>query len=169
MKITLNLALSAALLFVSCSKGGAAEKPVALVTGPRDANAAELAVLAPLVKGSKLFEYEVSDIKMTPSEGLAVALVKSGGFLPDGGPTDGGSCDPSQRDEARAYLTLWLANDAGSPSLVRGPYAIFTRPINMPQAEVDRLALALADIVNANVNVPVPPSLASGNQQPQTK
>jgi hypothetical protein len=62
---------------------------------------------------------------------------------------------------------VWLAQDGGSPSLVRGPYAIFTRPVNMPQFEADRLAAAFADVINANVNVPVPAALADGNPQAQ--
>ena len=178
MKNSQKIALSLAVVLVmSCTKP--AEKPAGAppptptaatattptLTEPRDANAGELAVVAPLVKGGKLLNYTVTDIKMTPKEGLAVALRKAGGFLPDGGPTDGGSCDPSHPDEALAYLTVWLASDGGTPSRVRGPVAIITRPVNMPQSEVDRLAAAFADIIAANVNVPVPPALADGNKQ----
>ncbi len=173
MKNSQKILSVAVVLVMSCTKP--AEKPAGApsptpaptptLTSARDANAGELAVVAPLVKGGTLLNYTVTDIKMTPKEGLAVALRKAGGFLPDGGPTDGGSCDPSHPDEAVTYLTVWLASDGGSPSLVRGPFAIFTRPVNMPQSEADRLAAAFADVIGANVNVPVPPALADGPSQ----
>ena len=173
MKNSQKILSVAVVLVMSCTKP--AEKPAGApsptpaptptLTSARDANAGELAVVAPLVKGGTLLNYTVTDIKMTPKEGLAVALRKAGGFLPDGGPTDGGSCDPPHPDEAVTDLNGWLASDGGSPSLVRGPFAIFTRPVNMPQSEADRLAAAFADVIGANVNVPVPPALADGPSQ----
>ncbi|MDP1823169.1 MAG: hypothetical protein Q8L48_08010 [Archangium sp.] len=149
--------LTLAALNLACSRDAAPPRPL---TAPRDAEAAELAVVAPLVKGGTLLNYTVEDIKRVPGQGLLVVLVKAGAFLPDGGESDGGpGCDPSHPDEARAGLAVSLVSKEGSPgAVIKGPYAIWTRPVNVPQAEADRLAAALAALIDADR--PVPASLS---------
>ena len=148
-----------ALMTLGCPRENA---PPKAETAMRDAEAAELAVVAPLVKGGSLLNYTVDAIKLVPNQGLVVALVKAGAFLPDGGTTDGGpGCDPSHPDEARLGLAVALVPDGGSPgALIKGHWAIHTRPVNVPQFEADRLAAALAELLDGDA--PVPASL-SGN------
>lgn len=173
-KIALAVVVAIVVVFVADRRMNSGGRPqpappptAAMLTSARDANAEELALLAPLVKEAPLLNYTVKDIKMTPKEGLVVALAKTGAFDPDGGDADGGGCDPSQPNEARVYLTVWPAHEGSSEALVRGPYAIYSRPVNMPQTEADRLAAAFADVINANLKVPMPPALADGQKQVQ--
>lgn len=134
------------------------------VTGPREADAAALAVVAPLVKGGNLLNYTARTIMLVPGQGMVVTLAKAGGFYPDGGASDGGAnCDPSQVDEARLTIALAPLAPAATPAFKKGPYAIFVSPQNVPQFEADRLGAAFAELVNAKA--PVPASLSDGSEQ----
>lgn len=108
---------------------------------PREAGPAELALVAPLVKGGKLLDYTVLAIYGVERGGLTVVLGK---------------------EKALVYLTVAMASDAGplAPAVV-GPYAIFKSILNAPAEEAERLQGAFGEILRANVAVPAPPGLAT--------
>ncbi len=160
------LALAVLLPLMGCKSADRTDAPQKAVASPREADAETLALVAPLVKGGKLLNYTVTSIMIVKDKGVVVSLMKAGGFYPDGGETDGGpGCDPSQVDEAQLSLELMQAPKGGSSGgLLKGPYAIYARPRNVPQFEADRVAAALADLLSTRVDLPIPAALSGGPQ-----
>ncbi len=108
---------------------------------PREAGPAELALVAPLVKGGKLLDYTIVAIYGVESGAITVVLAK---------------------DKALVYLTVAMASDAGPLALaVVGPYAIFKSMMNVPEGDIDRLWNAFSEIIKANAGVPAPPGLST--------
>jgi hypothetical protein len=115
--------------------------PMTFPTPPlKEAGPAELALVAPLKKGSKLLDYEVRSI--TGVEGGVIwVMVK--------------------KEETVVYLTIALTAGATSLApLTVGPYGIYTSALQPPPGDQERLGAALLEVLKANVAAPVPPGLS---------
>lgn len=118
------------------------EQPRPVPVPAREANAAELAFVAPLVPGAKLLDYDIKSIIGVEHGGLWLRLEK--------GPVG-------------LYLTIALAStaDAGPlPPTVVGPYALFDSGSNVPMADAERLRTAVGAVLMGHPEVPPPPGLA---------
>jgi hypothetical protein len=105
----------------------------------RPANAAELALVAPLAPGSRLADYEVVRIEGVERGALRVVCAK---------------------EQAVVRLDVALAADDGPPPpATAGRYAIFWNAHDAPLDEAERLAKALAEVVKKNAGAPVPEGL----------
>jgi hypothetical protein len=119
-------------------------------TIPSDAPAsdAELAILSPLREGGALGEFEITRIEPIGEDGLLQITCRRGG--------------------AAVRLEVALAVDGGPlPPAVAGRYAVFYALEKAAPADGQRLALALAAILEANTAAPIPPGLGPfGSKQP---
>lgn len=108
---------------------------------PSSAGAAELALVAPLVPGSALADFEVAAIQAVSAEGTLRVLC--------------------ERGEASVALDVGLVADGGPiPPAVAGRYAIFYAIRGATSQEGERLAAALAAILEQNAAAPIPPGMA---------
>ncbi len=117
---------------------------------PRPASPAELAVVAPLRPGHALADFEVTAIMAVDASGaLRIAC---------------------GRGEASVTLELTLATDAGpTPPARAGPYAIFyALRVGATHEQGERLAAALATIIQTNAEAPIPPGMAPRPPGPPT-
>ena len=116
---------------------GASSAPSAMRA---QASAEELAILAPLKEGSTLGGFEVAEIDPVGGDGvLRIVCAKQG---------------------ARVRLDVSLAVDGGPPPpAVAGRYAIFYALEKAVPADGERLALALAAILQTNATAPTPQGL----------
>jgi len=99
----------------------------------------ELALVAPLVVGSSLGDFEVVEIDAIQKGVLDVVCRKG-----------------------RSVVRLWiaLASDKGpEPPAQAGKYAVFYSVRGGDPADAERLAKALADVVGKHADVPVPKRL----------
>jgi hypothetical protein len=122
----------------SSSKRAAAPAPAppppVLPAGPE-----ELALLAPLVVGSSLADYEVAEIHAVRKGVIELVC---------------------RKDRANVRLSIALAADKGpEPPARADTYAIYYSLRNADPAEAERLAKALAEIVGKHLDVPVPKGL----------
>lgn len=115
---------------------------------PRPAGAAERALLAPLREGSPLGDFEVKSIGAVNEQGV-LRVVCAG-----------------DRAEVRLDIAL-LADDGPEPPAVAGRYAIFYSLKNATPEDGERLAAALAAVLNANAAAPIPPGLAPFTPAPK--
>ncbi|MRG90758.1 hypothetical protein [Polyangium spumosum] len=108
---------------------------------PRPAGPAELALVAPLAPGSSLDGFTVREI-------LAVR--------------DGVLTLVCEKDRSVVRLSIALAADDGpTPPAVAGKYAIFYSARRGDPAEAERLAKALAALLEKHPDVPAPPGMTS--------
>lgn len=114
-------------------------------TGPaqaQPAGPAELAVVAPLRPGHALADFEVTAIlAINPAGALRIAC---------------------EQGEAGVTLELTLASDAGpAPTARAGPYAIsYALRVGATHEQGERLAAALASILERNQGAPIPPGMS---------
>lgn len=107
--------------------------------GRPSAGPVELAVVAPLHRGSALVDYLVEHVGPIGAEGQVSLECRRGG--------------------ARARLDIArLAPGAPEPPAKAGPYAIYYGN-DAPPGDGVRLALALADVIGKNLSAPVPRGL----------
>jgi hypothetical protein len=106
------------------------------------AGPAELALLAPLGPGSALVDFEVAEIHAVGDEGTLRVLC--------------------ERGEAIVALDVGLVAEAGpTPPATAGRYAIFYNTLRgATPKEGERLAMALAAILEQNATAPTPPGMA---------
>lgn len=131
-----------------CSNGSSSSdaKPLPSSSGSTPSNPAptparaagqdELALVAPLVVGSSLEGYEVTEIQAIHRGALNVLCRKE-----------------------RSTVRLWisLASEKGpEPAAKADKYAVFYAASRMDPAEAERLSKALAEIVGKHADVPVP-------------
>ncbi len=108
-------------------------------TPPRPANPGELALLAPVVPGGKLGDFEVTEVLGVEGGVLAIVCKK--------GP-------------ARIVLTVGLLASGGpSPPASTDRYAVFYSLRGATPEDGERVAKALAAVLEANRTVPPPPGL----------
>ncbi len=106
---------------------------------PRPANSAETAIVAPLTAGSELAGFQVKAVQT--SDGRALDVV-------------------CQKGAARIVLTVALYGQGGpSPPASTDRYAVFYSLRGAEPEDGERLAKALASVLEANKNVPPPPGL----------
>jgi hypothetical protein len=106
----------------------------------RPAGPAELALVAPLVPGARLENFEVREVRAVESGVLTLVLAK---------------------ERAIVRLSVALAEDAGpAPPALAGRYAIFYSLRNAQPEDGERLARALARILDKHADVPAPPGLS---------
>jgi hypothetical protein len=113
------------------AKTASSAAPTNLPAGPE-----ELALVAPLVVGGSLDSFEVTEIQAIRKGVLNVACRKD-----------------------RAIVRLWIALDAEKapkPPAVAGKYAVFYSVRDGDGAEAERLAKALAQIVEKHADLPAP-------------
>ena len=109
---------------------------------PRPAGPAELALVAPLTPGGTLEGFTVREIFAVENGVLTLVCAK---------------------DRAVVRLSIALAADGGpAPPALAGKYAVFysARGKSDPQ-DAERLARALAAILEKHPDVPVPPGMTS--------
>ena len=107
------------------------------------ASEAELALLSPLNEGDSLGGFDVAEIAPIDSEGLHRITCR--------------------KNDAAVRLDVALAMAAGGPRppAVAGRYAVFYSLETGDPGDGQRLARALASIIEANAAVPIPPGLGS--------
>jgi len=107
------------------------------------AGPAELALLAPLGPGSALLDFEVAEIHAVGDEGTLRVVCGRG--------------------EAIVALDVGLVAEAGpSPPARAGQYAIFYNTLkSATPREGERLAVALAAILEQNAAAPIPPGMTA--------
>jgi hypothetical protein len=106
---------------------------------PRPAGPAELALVAPLVPGARLEDFEVREVRAVEAGVLTLVCAK---------------------DRASVRLSVALAEaDGPPPPALAGRYAVFYSLRNAQPDDGDRLARALAKILDAHADVPTPPGL----------
>ncbi len=113
------------------SKPASSAAPTNQPAGPE-----ELALVAPLVVGGSLDGFEVTEIQAIHKGVLNVAVRKE-----------------------RVTVRLWIAVDsekAPKPPAVAGKYAVFYSVRSGDPAEAERLAKALAQIVEKHADIPPP-------------
>lgn len=110
---------------------------------PHPAGPAELAVVAPLRPGDALADFEVTAILAVDAAGALRVACEQG--------------------EAGLTLEVTLATDTGPPPPARaGRYAIFyALRVGATHEQGQRLAAALAAVLAANAETPIPPGMAS--------
>ena len=116
---------------MASSSSAPAAPPVA-----RAAGAEELALVAPLVVGSSLVDFEVIEIHAMHKGVLDIVCRKG-----------------------RSVVRLWiaLASETGpEPPAMSGKYAVFYSVRSGDPADAERLAKALAEIVGKHSDVPIP-------------
>ncbi|MDI1445230.1 hypothetical protein [Polyangium sp. 6x1] len=108
---------------------------------PRPAGPAELALVAPLAPGDTLDGFTVREILAVQDGVLTLVCAK---------------------DRALVRLSVALAADGGpAPPAVAGKYAVFYSARGSDPAVGERLAKALAAILEKHPDVPVPPGMTS--------
>ncbi|HZS35822.1 MAG TPA: hypothetical protein VFF06_03300 [Polyangia bacterium] len=111
----------------------------------RPASEAERALVAPLAVGAPLDDYQVREIHAVEKGVLRVVLA---------------------RDAASVNLDVALAGPGANRALASaGPYAIFYSLKNAPDADGQRLAKALAAVIQPNAALPPPPGLTTFEPQ----
>lgn len=151
---TNRIAVRLLLICVACSAGACSKPtadpaPVASSTAappapptPPPAGPAgpeELALVAPLVVGSKLGNYEVTKIHAIHKGVLELVC---------------------RREQARVHLSIALLSENGpAPPAQAGKYAVFYSLRNGDPADAERLAKSLAEIVEKHSDVAVPKGL----------
>lgn len=106
---------------------------------PRPAGAEELALVAPLVVGRSLAEFEVTEIWAVRKGVLDVVC---------------------RKDRSVVRLSIALRSEKGpEPPAVADKYAVFYSVRSGDPSEGERLAKALAEIVGKHADVPVPKGL----------
>ncbi|UQA56285.1 hypothetical protein [Polyangium aurulentum] len=106
---------------------------------PRPAGPEELALVAPLVPGARLEDFEVREVRAVQGGVLTLVLAK---------------------DRATVRLSVALAEDGGpAPPALAGRYAVFYSLRNAQPEDGERLARALARILDKHADVPAPPGL----------
>lgn len=112
-------------------------------TQPHPAGPAELAVVAPLRPGDALADFEVTAILAVDATGVLRVACEQG--------------------EAGVTLEVSLATDTGpKPPARAGRYAIFyALRIGATHEQGERLAAALAAVIGANADTPIPPGMAA--------
>jgi hypothetical protein len=107
---------------------------------PKPPTQAELAILAPLTKGSPLGGWEVSRIEGIDRGALRVVCVK---------------------DRAVVRLYVALSVDGGpAPPATAGQYSVFYSLKDATPEDGERLAKELAAVVEKNSGAPPPPGIA---------
>ncbi len=107
---------------------------------PAAAPAPELALLAPLREGGALGGFDVAEIHPIGDDGVLRLVCRK------------------RRSAVR--LAVALATDGGAPpAATAGRYAVYFTLENGDPADGERLASALAAVLQANAAVPVPPGL----------
>ncbi|MDI1431122.1 hypothetical protein [Polyangium sorediatum] len=143
------LVLPALLLALpACSRGDAPTdaSPLPVVSSrpapaPRPAGPAELALVAPLAPGSTLDGFAVREIRAVQDGVLTLVC---------------------EKDRAAVRLSVALAVDDGpTPPAFAGKYAVFYSARGSDPADGERLAKALAAILEKHPDVPVPPGMTS--------
>ncbi|TKC99120.1 hypothetical protein [Polyangium fumosum] len=144
-----SLVLPALLLALpACSRGDASTdaSPLPVVSSrpapaPRPAGPAELALVAPLAPGSTLDGFAVREIRAV-QDGVLMLVC--------------------EKDRAVVRLSVALAVDDGpTPPAFAGRYAVFYSARGSDPADGERLAKALAAILEKHPDVPVPPGMTS--------
>lgn len=116
---------------VSSSKAVPPAPPPAGPAGPE-----ELALIAPLVIGSKLGDYEITKIHAIHKGVLEIVC---------------------RHDRSQVRLSIALLSEKGpAPPAQAGKYAVFYSLRNGDPAEAERLAKSLAEIVEKHSDVAVP-------------
>lgn len=116
---------------VSSSSVAPPAPPPAGPAGPE-----ELALIAPLVVGSKLGDYEITKIHAIHKGVLEVVC---------------------RHEQARVVLSIALLSEKGpAPPAQAGKYAVFYSLRNGDPADAERLAKSLAEIVEKHSDVAVP-------------
>jgi len=144
-----GLARSAAIAGVAIGTGAAlgylvAHEPVPQTAAPHAAAVplpeAERALLSPLHEGDALGGFAVTEIHAVGDDGVLRILCRKG--------------------RAAVRLEVALAGEGGPPPpAIAGRYAVFYAIENADAADGERLAVALAAILQANAAVPPPPRL----------
>lgn len=153
-RAALLVALLAAVACRSEPRGGAstsASAPTSRAPRPerRVADAAELAVVAPIAPGSRLAGYEVVRVEGAERGAMRVVCAKGRGVV---------------------RLDVALRADAGAePAATAGPYAIFWGAHNAPLDEAEAVARALAEVVKRNAAAPTPSSLGPWAPPPPSR
>jgi hypothetical protein len=119
--------------------GSGAAAPASAEAPPRPASPAELAIVAPAVAGSPLGDFTIAEI-----QGTARGLIEV-------------TCE---KGRARVVLSIALAAEGGPAAPASaGRYAVFYSLRDAQPEDGERLAAALAKILEANRAVPPPPGL----------
>jgi hypothetical protein len=107
------------------------------------ASEAELALLSPLNEGDSLGGFDIAEIAPIDSDGLLRITCR-------------------KNDAAvRLDVALAMADGGPRPPAVAGRYAVFYSLERGEPGDGQRLARALASIIEANAAVPIPPGLGS--------
>jgi hypothetical protein len=123
----------------SASAASAVSAPRPPPPARRPAGPAELALVAPLVPGARLEDFEVREVRAVEAGVLTLVCAK---------------------DRATVRLSVALAEAEGPPPpALAGRYAVFYSLRNAEPEDGDRLARALARILDAHADVPTPPGL----------
>ena len=127
---------------------------------PLPAGPAERALLAPLTEGAPLGDYEVREIHAVDPEGrLRIVCVK--------GRAEGRAEGREKRREV-VRLDVVLASEGGpEPPAETMRYAIFYSLKGAPPEDGERLAKALAEVLQKNEAAPPPPGMAPYTPQPR--
>lgn len=113
--------------------------PHASAAPARALTAAEQAIVTPLAAGSTLASFTVREIRGV-EEGVMLVVCADHG--------------------AQVKLTVALAKGGGdAPPAVAGPYAVFYQIRSASPSEGEKLAKALAKVLEANLAAPPPPGM----------
>jgi hypothetical protein len=159
------LPIVASLVFAACNRGdphGAPPSPSADPSSPDSAHAAappppapahrpagpaELSIVAPLVVGAELEGFSVGAIDAV-EDGIVVLSL--------------------EKERARVRLWIALAADGGpEPPASAGKYAVFYALRGADPSDGERLARALAAILEKHADAPVPPGMTKFVPKPQ--
>lgn len=113
---------------------------------PRAATAEEMAVIAPLTKGSSLAGWEVVRVEGSERGAIRVVCVQ-------------------KRAIVRLYIAL-AADDGPAPPATAGKFAIFYSLKDASAEDGERLATELAAVIEKNKNAPPPPGMTPFQPRP---
>jgi hypothetical protein len=113
---------------------------------PRPATAEEMAVIAPLTKGSSLAGWEVVRVEGSERGALRVVCVQ-------------------KRAVVRLYIAL-AADDGPAPPATAGKFAIFYSLKDASAEDGERLATELAAVIEKNKDAPPPPGMTPFQPRP---
>lgn len=113
---------------------------------PKAATAEEMAIVAPLTKGSTLGGWDVVRVEGTDRGALRVVCVQ-------------------KRSVVRLYIAL-ASDDGPAPPAVAGKFAIFYSLKDASAEDGERLATELAAVIKKNKDAPPPPGMTPFQPRP---